>query len=129
MLFPLKELSQFNSRAPVLDDAALARFRADETIRANLLQSLRVMLRFYGFRMDEKTGEVVEAENFTERAREWLHPGDHNHLRITRILKCLTRCGLRNEASAFLRRLETVADPKRVTRESLYYWRDALTSV
>ncbi len=87
------------------------------------------MLRFYGFRMDDKTGAVVEAENFAERAREWLHPGGHNHLRITRILKCLTRCGLRHEAAAFLRRLEAVADPKRVTPESLHYWRNALTPV
>ena len=126
VLFPLAERSQFNSRAPVLDDATAERFRSDPVIQANLLQSLRVMLRFYGFRMDEKTGEVVEAENFVERAPEWLFPEDHNHLRITRILKCLTRCGLRNEAAAFLRRLEAVADPRRVTPTSLRFWRDAV---
>ena len=126
VLFPLREHSQFNPNAPLLDDATAERFRSDDVIRANLLQSLRVMLRFYGFRMDEKTGEVVEAENFAERAREWLFPEDHNHLRITRILKCLRRCGLRKEAAAFLRRLEAVADPKRVARESLHYWREAV---
>ena len=73
-----------------------------------------------------QTGEVVEAENFTDRSREWLHPHDHNHLRITRILKCLTRCGLRDEAAAFLRRLEAIADSRRVTPESLRYWREAV---
>lgn len=125
MLFPLKEPSQFAMHVPLLDDAAAERFRSDPVIRDNLRRSFRVMLRFYGFRLDEKTGEVVEADNFAERAPEWLFPEDHNHLRITRILKCLTRCGLRGEAAAFLRRLEAVADPRRVTPLSLRYWREA----
>jgi hypothetical protein len=126
MLFPLKEPSQFNLHAPLLDDATAERFRSDKVIQANLLRSFQVMLRFYGFRIDENTGEVVESESFAERAVEWLHPGDHNHLRITRILKCLKRCSLRNEAAEFLQRLEAVADPNHVSPASLRYWRDAV---
>ena len=125
VLFPLMDASQFNRNAPLLDDKAVEQFRADERIQKNLLQSFRVMLRFYGFRLDEQSGEVVEADNFPERAPEWLFPEDHNHLRITRILKCLTLCGLGDRATAFLRRLEVVADPSRVTTTSLRYWRDA----
>ena len=67
-----------------MDDATLARYRTDDVIRANLLQSFRMMLRFYGFRLDEKTGEVVEAENFAERAGQWLWPGNHNHFLASR---------------------------------------------
>ena len=126
VLFPLKEPSLFNSRAPLLDDASVAAFRADERVRANLLRSFERMLRFYGFRRDAATGEVVEAENFADRAREWLTPGDHNHLRITRILKCLSACGLGAEAAAFQKRLLAVAGPGRVSAESVYYWRNAL---
>jgi hypothetical protein len=126
ILFPLGEPSQFNPNAPLLDDETAQRFRSDDVIRANLVKSFGVMLRFYGFRMDDKNGEVVEAENFAARASEWLHPGDHNHLRITRILKCLTLCGLRRQAEAFLRRLEAVADPSCVTPTSLRFWRDAV---
>jgi hypothetical protein len=126
VLFPLAERSQFNYAAPVLDAVTGPRFRSDAVIRENLRRSFLVMLRFYGLRLDETTGEVVEAANFSERAAEWLFPGDHNHLRITRILKCLMRCGLRDEATAFLRRLEKVADPGRVTPESLRFWREAV---
>jgi Opioid growth factor receptor (OGFr) conserved region len=125
VLFPLQEASGFNRNAPLLDETTIATFRSDATIQANLLRSFRVMLRFYGFRLDDKTGEVVEADHFAERARQWLFPNDHNHLRITRILKCLTLCGLGDRAAAFLRRLETVADPADVTAASLRYWRDA----
>ena len=123
MLFPLPEPSHFNARAPLLDDAALARFRTDDVIRENLLRSFRLMLRFYGFKEDEKTGEVVEAENFGERGEEWLWPRNHNHLRITRILRCLTLCGLRDRAAAFLKCLLALPGQERITEESWRYWR------
>jgi hypothetical protein len=129
VLFPLPERSAFNALAPLLDEATIARFRTDETIRANLLQSFGLMLRFYGFRLDKKTGEVVEAANFRERAPEWLFPEDHNHLRITRILKCLTLCGLQSQAAAFLRRLLALPDQDRITAASRQYWRDAVGAV
>lgn len=125
VLFPLAERSQFNYAAPLLDDATAERFQSDPVIRENLRRSFLLMLRFYGFGLDEKTGEVLEADNFAARAPEWLFPEDHNHLRITRILKCLTRCDLRNEAAAFLRRLEAVATPDRVSPLSLRFWREA----
>jgi hypothetical protein len=129
VLFPLPERSTFNALAPLLDDATAERFRSDEVIQANLRRSFLVMLRFYGFRLDEITGEVIEADNFTRRAREWLHPGDHNHLRITRILKCLTLCGLQSQAAAFLRRLLALPDQDRITAASRQYWRDAVGTV
>lgn len=126
VLFPLPEPSHFNAKAPLLDGAALARFRTDDAIRANLLQSFRVMLRFYGFRLDEPTGEVAEADNLAERASEWLSPGNHNHLRITRILKCLTLCGLQDRAAAFLKTLLALPGQDRITSESRRYWREAV---
>jgi Opioid growth factor receptor (OGFr) conserved region len=126
VLFPLPEESRFNTWAPLLDEATLTRFRTDEVIRANLLQSLRVMLRFYGFRLDEKTGEVVGAENFAERAGQWLWPGNHNHLRITRILRCLTLCGLQDQAAAFLKALLALPGQDRITNESRRFWREAV---
>jgi hypothetical protein len=126
VLFPLPVASRFNSRAPLLDDATLARFRTDDVIHANLLKSFQMMLHFYGFRLDEQTGEVVEADNFAERAPEWLFPEDHNHLRITRILKCLTLCGLKDQAAAFLKALLALPGQDRITSESRRYWREAV---
>jgi hypothetical protein len=126
-LFPLPEPSRFNARAPLLDAAALARFRSEPVIRANLLRSLGVMLRFYGFREDA-AGRVVPADNFAERAAEWLVPGDHNHLRITRILRCLTLCGLGDRAAAFLAVLKEVAGPGKVAPDTPAYWENAVAS-
>ena len=128
VLFPLPEPSHFNRRAPLLDAATLERFRTDPTIRANLLHSFGVMLRFYGFRREEGTGQLVPADNFAARADEWLWPGDHNHLRITRILKCLTLCGLKSEAQAFLDALSALPDQERVSDDSRWYWKDAVNA-
>jgi hypothetical protein len=126
-LFPLPDASRFNPRAPLLDEATAARFREDPVLRTNLLHSLRLMLDFYGFRLDEENREVVRAENFRERAENWLVYSDHNHLRITRILKCLHVCGLGEYAAAFWKALQADATPRDVPEETLRFWREAGT--
>ena|SRR5437660_10556579 len=125
-MFPLVERSAFNSRAPTFDDASLAAFRTDPLIRDHLLRSLEVMLDFYGFTLQREEKTVTLAGHFNERAAEWLVPNDHNHLRITRILKCLTLCGLGDYAKAFHRALVGVARPDTVTRETLRFWENAV---
>ena len=124
-LFPLTERSRFHPRAPVLDEAAAAQFRENPILQKNLLHSFRLMLDFYGLRFDEAKREVVPAGHFRERAENWLVPGDHNHFRITRILKCLQTCGLGVYAAAFLKCLLAVAGPRDVSEETLRYWREA----
>jgi len=51
---------------------------------------------------------VIRAPNFAAKATGWLSAGDHNHLLITRILRCLTVLGLEAEAKAFLECLAEV---------------------
>lgn len=129
-LFPTRQRSAFNPGAPTLDDAAIQTFRTDARLRASLLDSLRQMLDFYGFGCREENGQplIETAANWDARRREWFHAGDHNLLRITRILDCLSTLGLEPHARAFLRALDAVCDaatgtiPAR-TRE---FWRAAV---
>jgi hypothetical protein len=57
---------------------------------------------------------VIRAPNLAAKAIGWLSPGNHNHLLITRILRCLTVLGLEAEAKAkakakaFLERLAEI---------------------
>jgi hypothetical protein len=53
---------------------------------------------------------------------------DHNHLRITRILRCLRVLGLQAECDAFFAALCGVyADPEiRIAKTSLEYWTRAV---
>src|ERR1051326_6842308 len=67
-MFPLPEPSPVNPDAPVLDAATIAEIRARPELQENLRASWMRMKRFY------------------EGTRHWITPGNHNHLRITRIL-------------------------------------------
>src|SRR5262245_11421325 len=108
-LFPLPEASRFNLDAPVLTADALAELAASAVAKDNLRRARDRMLAFY-------------------RANDhWLTTFDHNHLRITRIIRCLALILGRGDAQAFhdeIRALVANAgDP--VNAESLRYWREA----
>lgn len=125
-LFPLTERSAFNPGAPVLDEPTIKRFRTDETLHRNVERSLDVMLDFYGF---ARHGDrIVQSPAFTERAANWLTPGNHNFLRLTRILKSLTLLGLAPRARELLDRLEQLyATHGRVIGErTMSFWREAV---
>ena len=129
-MFPTRQASQFNWNAPTLDDETIRAFRVDDRLRAALLDSLRQMLDFYGFALrDENGAPVIEtAANWDARQREWFHAGDHNLLRITRILDCLNTLGLEAHARAFLRALDAVCDaaPGTIPPRTQKFWRAAV---
>lgn len=128
VLFPLLEPSAHIPTAPVLDAAALAEFQKNPAIQKNLWRSFQLMLRFYGFEMHGDKLEITKAPNFPAKSANWLFVGDHNHLRITRILKCLSACGLQEHAAAFLNALLAVAEPGRVSLETVGYWKRAVVA-
>jgi len=124
-LFPLPERSAFNIAAPLLTPDDIAAFRGDPALQAALKHSFERMLQFYGFARDGVT--IVHSSG----AAEWLTQGNHNFLRITRILRSLSLLGVRAEAEDFLAALETlytsgadrIIGPR--TRE---FWRGAVRS-
>jgi hypothetical protein len=128
VLFPNREPSQFNARAPLLDRAAIDAFHADPALRRNLAVSFEVVLRFYGLEYDAAAGRVRRRPDFTERAANWITPYNHNYLRLTRILKCLVGLGLPEHARAFLDCLEAICAEhgKAIGLETLAYWRAAV---
>jgi len=108
-LFPLAERSAFNPDAPVLDAATIARFKSDATIRRNMQRSLAMMRGFY-------------------EDPEWLSPGNHNYLRLTRILKSLSLVGLDGEARQLLAWLEEIYKTHApvIGTRTLDFWRRAV---
>ena len=134
-LFPLPEPSAFNAVAPVLLAEDIAAFRSDPVLQGRLLAAFRRMLRFYGFELGTDLGtdgarpEVLEAHDFAVRTREWLTPGNHNMLRITRVLRCVALLGLPAHARAFLTALERLYDAGSASvigALTMRYWRDAI---
>ena len=130
-LFPIAEKSTFNPHAPVVDEAVIEAFQSNPRLQQNLRRSLSVMLRFYGLQCDlNETGKVVvdKRDDYPIQKREWVCLLDHNYLRITRILKCLTLFGLNHEAQAFYDCLRQIyrEDRDQIGRETFQYWTDAV---
>lgn len=120
-LFPLADASDYNPNAPVLTLRDLEIITEHPAIRERLLRSLELMLDFYGFSLDWKTKTVSQTD-----PKAW-PPTYHNYLRITRILKSLTICGLNEYAVAFYNALLSIPDIKNdVPQTSLDYWKDAI---
>ena len=134
-LFPLRERSGFNVTAPALDDAAIAEFWGRPELRKKLHTSFVRMLLFYGFTLKNgPTLQVVRASSFAERAQVWLSWSNHNHLRITRILKSLKLLGLGEEGDAFFACLkelyaeEAAREKPRISPETFRFWEEAITT-
>ena len=108
-LFPLTERSAFNPGAPIIDEATIQRFRTDEALQNNLERSYQRMREFY-------------------RDMQWVTPGNHNFLRLTRILKSLTLLGLGHRAEDLFSWLEDIYAQHEGTigARTLAFWRGAL---
>ena len=109
-LFPLPEASRFNALAPVLSPQDITHLRHSERTKVNLRRAAARMLAFY------------------EANDHWLTSFDHNHLRITRIIRCLALILGRAEAEAFRNRIEVrvMAAREPVNARSRRYWREAI---
>jgi hypothetical protein len=113
-LFPLTEPSPVNPEAPVLDAETIAEIRAQPRLQESVRRSYQRMRRFY------------------ERGRGWVTAGNHNHLRITRILKCLRLLGLDPEAKDFFAWLATIYEEERhkprpgINARSFEFWTSAV---
>ena len=128
-LFPLPEHSQANPYAPLLDPATISAFHNDEKLRRELRSSLDRMLLFYGFTRHQDS--IFEGEHFRTRAANWLTPGNHNHLRLTRMIRSLRILGLEVEAQALWKALQTVYQSEEgansISQRTYNFWTRAAT--
>lgn len=91
-LFPLREPGM-NSCATPLTEKEIEEMKKDKEIMKRFLESYKLMLGFYGIKLeDTESGKVALANNWRERFLN-LNNNTHNNLRITRILKCLGELG------------------------------------
>lgn len=102
--FPIDTPTQFVDGAPVV---TLAEMQAlDITQQANIRRC------------------HAQFATFLQSTQHWRRGNNHNHLRITRVLRCLTLAGMDELATQFLAYATENGQP---TPETLRYWRDAVT--
>jgi hypothetical protein len=108
-LFPLPERSAAVPDAPVLTEAEVETIRTSTLAQCALAAATDRMAAFYA------------------ATPHWLAPHDHNHLRITRIIRSLRLLSGAEQADAFksviMARVEATRAP--VNARSLGYWATA----
>ena len=109
-LFPLAESSAFNRFAPVLSSQDIAMLKHSEVARRNTIEAAARMLAFY------------------KRQSHWLTAINHNHLRISRIIRSLALVLGPQEGQKFhselMKLVQEAGNP--VAEEALDYWRRAV---
>jgi hypothetical protein len=103
-LFPLDTPSRFNPMAPCLTQPEIAQFHESPVLQQRLISSFGKMLGFFGFSLSEERGDpsIVKAHDFKTRKAIWLKSGNHNCLRISRMLRSLCLLGLPAYSQAFM---------------------------
>jgi hypothetical protein len=129
-LFPLAVPSSVMPDAPLVDSECRRAFQSDERLRAARRRALDRMLDFYGLALSGPAGEprIDKGRNFAERSSEWLHPNDHNFLRLTRIMTSLDLLGEPSLAAALQACLERLHGeyPSLIGETTIRYWRSAI---
>ena len=116
-----------------MTDATVAVFRESSALRDRLRRSLDVMLAFYGLRHGAGGSGDVSIEPAPElaiRGPQWWSSGNHNHLRLTRIISSLSILGLEPEARALQACLERVRreHDTGISEKTARYWARAVTA-
>ncbi|KAF2426299.1 hypothetical protein EJ08DRAFT_377489 [Tothia fuscella] len=129
IIFPLPEGSPYNWAAPIVNAAVFNEFRSRPELRANLRKSFQKLLAFYGFNENIENGhaKIHRADNHSRQFKNWVVRTDHNHLRISRIIRCLRVLGLEEDAKAFHQAIIDVDRdfPNKIGPQSLMYWKRA----
>lgn len=130
-VFPLDTPSAANPSAPLLTEETARAFSWDDVLRDRLERSLAVMLRFYGLErltLPKEKVMIIRAVTFPERRGVWLWPNNHNHLRLTRIIRSLRLLGMKKDAAALAHCLDDIARTEGrdvITEDTLTHWRRA----
>lgn len=106
-LFPLNEPSAAVPGSPVLTAADIAAIRTSDVAQARLAFASERMLAFY------------------RATTHWRRSSDHNHLRVTRIIKSLRLLAGDPAADAFKAVMLDMAEGAGVGALSVSYWRAA----
>mmetsp|Transcript_61209 Transcript_61209/g.162701 ORF Transcript_61209/g.162701 Transcript_61209/m.162701 type:complete len:905 (-) Transcript_61209:437-3151(-) len=136
-LFPTDEASRWNVGAPLVTPKVQMVMRSDASVKENIRKSFKTFLGFLGLdvvRKDHDTDgrgslTVQKSPGFEDRVPTcWKSSfmrkgGNHNWLRISRVLHCLRLTGLDAEAGAFHSCLETLHAHGLPCGSSIDHWR------
>ncbi len=123
-LFPIDTPSEYADSIVLTDDMILS-FKSDKDILDNLHRAFERMMRFYGFGRNE-CGQLVVAASRMRMRIAWLNRGNHNFMRMTRILRSLHLFGLLDLELELFTILQNLANEYAFLSDPYEYWKDAI---
>jgi hypothetical protein len=121
-LFPLHEESAFALVYPILTEAQAASLAGSAEARARMGAAEARFRVFLGL---PAAGAPAASSPLNSRTALWAHPGDHNLLRVTRIIRSMRFFGLEDLSAAFWRDADAVADAAGLGDVTRAFWRQA----
>ena len=116
-MFPLHEESNFASTYPVVTAEIINKAKESEDIIDNLKIAKDRMEQFY----------AIGSYEDVDKQRKWCKEGNHNLLRITRIIRCLRIFGLESEAQNFYKKVTKASDRFLMDNNPTFiYWEKAI---
>jgi len=117
-MFPLHEKSFHSTSAQILNQESIEQLQKSSIAKNNMLKTFDRICKFFG---------VLNHED-TRKHPLWCRTGNHNLLRITRIIRSLRLFGLEKEAKDFHDAITYIAqgEGNRVSSTTFDYWDDAL---
>lgn len=126
-IFPTTEPSRFNPTAPILSADAIREFQFSRDLQTRFSRSLQMMLAFFAIGRDEHGFVPLKPS----AQLHWVKPGNHNFLRMTRILESLLAVGKEDDALSLFRCLRAIYFDNQgiIDRGTFVFWEEALLKV
>ncbi len=123
-IFPTFTKSQFYPNTPILDNIQVRKIKNSKEAITNIRLSFFLMIDFYGLELTLNK-DIKIGKHFESRKGNWLELGNHNHLRITRILNSLKIMGFNKERDNFLNVLLIIKElyPNKISSRSVEFWK------
>jgi hypothetical protein len=113
-LFPLHEKSYHSINSPVLTKEDVEILQSSLIAKENMILSLRRFCKFLGLLPYDQN-----------KIRVWCNNGNHNLLRITRIIRSLRLFGINDKTIIFYEAISKLAKEKGISNNTLEYWEKA----
>lgn len=124
-MFPSSIRSGVNANAPILTQNDVNYIKKSDKMKQNMKLSLIIFTDFLGLAKDYTENKYIIKNN---RIELWLTPGNHNFLRISRVLRSLILFDLKDEAQQLFNCLAELYNNgyKDIIGDSYFHWKASI---
>jgi hypothetical protein len=126
-MFPTLTQSKCQGQSPVLDLETIKKlkWKRNEFFRVSFKKALKRMLTFWGIPFEDDGMDII-VKDIPWRPYQWAEYGDHNQLRMSRVIESCRLLGFESTAKSLFHELTRFAISgylgHRLTAKNVAYW-------